>query len=366
MSVDDAPQKEIPTIVIGDGKTLEPEAAESEARPMNKNGAFVRFRTEFRDRFMGELLSTRDTDSFQVQVEEPEEAHEDDNEPVFEVITTIKAKSNNHRSALAGGGDEAVSTMLTKPSYHMNIYSPAIVNALRSVVSYYPSQSLEGDPVVVRWPYPILVHHYDRLARFRDMIKDKAPEEQCRMEKGADVHLTLLLDFLDRTIMPDVREEVKRNERGVHTWEWLWASYQPGATIVDRMRGEEEWFAQVIHSLNGGVFSDPPEPWEIVSWSMIYDGKYIGRKGTKSSIDKFDGESTWESHILSRVDFEGDNVDALPEVVKQRLDSGKKYLNLLSKQCKHFQGESRRFPHNKVSSHIRQKTMQRYSRSRAS
>lgn len=45
----------------------------------------------------------------------------------------------------------------------IRIYSRSIINALQSVVNYYPGQDLVSMPVDIRWPYAILIHHWDEL-----------------------------------------------------------------------------------------------------------------------------------------------------------------------------------------------------------
>ena len=310
------------------------------------NGAWVRYRIEYRDRLMGELLSRKDIDGLQTESGAPGNIVD---EPVFEIITTVRTRAREPGSS--DKSDDALqlaTSLLAKPEYHMNIYSPAVINALQSVVRYYPSQSLAGDPVVVKWPYPVLVHHFDQLASFRDAAKAKNQDDLCHMEKDVAEHLTLLLDFLEESIMTEVREEQERNKRGVYTWEYLWVGYRPGATFAEQMRGEEDWTARVIHSISGGIFRDPPETWKLQSWSMDYDGRFIGRKMHHSTITKFDGESTWELHLLDIDSITKDKVDELPEAVRRKIGYGKSYLQLLQKQCRHMKGESRKFPHNEV------------------
>ena len=75
------------------------------------------------------------------------------------------------------------------------------------MVQYYPSQDLFSNPLVVKWPYPILVHHYDELAAFRDSCAARDPTELCVREADAPEHIDLLLNFLDDNIMTAVRME---------------------------------------------------------------------------------------------------------------------------------------------------------------
>ena len=241
-----------------------------------------------------------------------------------------------------------MTTPLIKPRYCLNIFSRAIANALQSVVKYYPSQSLTADPIVVKWPYPILVHHYDELNAFRDAAAAKNPQEICVMERDADKHLTLLLRFLDEHVMDGVRAEQERNKRGLYTWEYTWLSYKPGVTYMERLRGEDEWKASVHHSIDGGNFGDSPVDWELSQWSMVYNGRFLGREMYTIVNDRRGEELEVERHILDTAGIDDANTGNLPEPFQQRIKYGKQYCELLRKQCKKHKGKSRDFPYNAV------------------
>ncbi|KAK3994205.1 ATPase [Cladorrhinum sp. PSN332] len=314
-----------------------------------KRGAWVRYRTEWRHRTTDELLSRRDTEGFRTE-ENPDQTGV---EPVFELITTYRTRVlENTGPGSQGGPSEApvlVTTMLSKPEYHLNIYSPAIANALHSVVKYYPSQSLSGDPIVIRWPYPILVHHYDELVAFKDAAAKKDPAELCIMEKDAPEHIKLLLAFLDRHVMDDVRAEQERLRKGTYTWEHMWVGYKPGVTTIEKFLGDTEWTVRVVHGVSGGSFeTDGIVPWSITGWFMTYDGNEIGRQFHTLNGLKFDGESSSKVYFIEHSQFDEEKLDGLPEPAKERIKHGEAWFNLLRKQCKQHKGKTKDFPYNEV------------------
>lgn len=338
-------------------------------------GAYVRYRIEYRHRTTGELLSQRETESFQVDENGVVQDHRPI-EPAFEVITTFHTRvidASNVPKGLRRGvpiGQRLATMPLSSPRYHLNIFSPAIINALQSVVQYYPSQSLTGDPVVVPWPYPVLVHHYDELVKFREDVSAKNPEDLCIREKDAKEHLTLLLEFLDEHIMKEVREEQERNKRGVETWELAWVARKPGTAVMEKWTGEKDWRVKVVFDMQGGIFEDPPVAWKMRGWAMVYDGRFLGRYLDWVTIGKFDGESKstflftprkglelsadiWkgseEIYFIQPKEIDDDNLDVLPQAVRDQIALGKKYWELLGKHCRHHKGESRNFPHNEAS-----------------
>src|SRR5688572_1566663 len=215
-----------------------------------KTSAYIRYRTEYRDRNLGDLLFRKDTTG--IQSASDDSSASDD--PVFEVITTIKAKVKDTEASKVSEPQQIASTF-SKPQYHMNIYSSAVINALQSVVEYYPSQSLVGDPIRVDYPYCVLAHHYDELSAFREAAKCKNAVDLCHLEKNVVEHLDLVLEFLDANIMTKVREERERNSRGCYTWEFAWVGFQPGKTVLKQWRGQRaEWTPHVIHSVAEGSF----------------------------------------------------------------------------------------------------------------
>lgn len=53
---------------------------------------------------------------------------------------------------------------------YIEITSPAGLEALRSVVDYYPEYDLQTKRLKIYWPYSILTHVRDALTRYRDLF----------------------------------------------------------------------------------------------------------------------------------------------------------------------------------------------------
>lgn len=299
---------------------------------------WVGYRIEYRNRYTGDLISERTYEKG-----DKENDYETDG-PVFELITSYRVSTHSL--------DQKSSMPITsqaQPAYHLRINSIAIINAIQSVVRYYPSQDLSGDSVIIPKPYPVLVHHYDELQQFRRNCASKSAAELCVREVDAWEHLGLLLQFLDDEVMDSVRDEQERNKRGVSTFDWRWVAYKPGITTVDNT--PKGWEAGVIHSVTGGTFSNPRKEWKIATWKMSYDG--IGL------------ERVWDDPI-TYTSFDGERSDAKPgeetrffdptvensylkdEIALGLIENGKKFWSMLRKQCFHHKGKGARFPHNQV------------------
>lgn len=309
----------------------------------SEKNEFIRYQVEYRHPITNELVSKRTASGLHDQTLENNQQ-----EPIFEVVTTYKARTSRSTGPeTRADQDEPRSMGISSPSYHINIYSPAIINALRSVVKYYPSQDLAGDPIVVTWPYPVLVHHYEELNEFKDECATKDAESLCIREQDAPSHIAHLLAFLDEHVMKDVRAEQERNEKGFDTWEYLWVAYKPGRLLISKSIEDREPSTHAIHSVEGGTFETPRAPWSIQSWSLMFDGTYVGRVYKRNEYPSYDGEETTGLFVeVDRLKEHGTN--DLVEDAKQQYDNGERYWNSLRPQCMFHRGKTEEFPYREV------------------
>ncbi|KAK7427064.1 hypothetical protein QQZ08_006491 [Neonectria magnoliae] len=130
--------------------------------------------------------------------------------------------------------------------------------------------------------------------------------------------------------MADVRAEQERNNNGFYTFTHSWVAYKPGNTMTHQ-RGETDIVAEVVHTVDGGIFSDPISEWHVWVWSLEYEGQWLGRVRRKFTIDKFDGENPTQDDFLVAEydDLEGGEDEEADKIIKTQLEYGKKYWNLL-------------------------------------
>jgi hypothetical protein len=294
-------------------------------------------------------------DYYKIESEDPD--YQDNNSEPFEYVKVYKIPNRAYMEANGVDQDPGKANRLhpsagSTPEHFLRIFSTAIIHALRSIVTYYPSQDLNGDIIEIRRPYPVLVHHYDQLADIRDQRAGQDPATLCRREANAAEHLDSLLQFLDENIMPGVREEIERNKKGLYTFDYFWVPLQPGITSLERGGEKAEWIPSVVHSLTGGTFESPATRWSISQWSMSFDGTYMGRKLTTRSLSKFDGlEALGNSRILFDIDDIEKTMDKYPQVM-EAVKHGEEYWKLLNNQCRSHMGETVTFPHNEASTNV--------------
>lgn len=182
----------------------------------------VRCRYEYEDRHTRDILCRFDAEEF----EQANNVVDETAKPIFDFITKYnivrdpesKLKSPTDNNSSKSKNIPAVPYSL--PEYRIDIHSPSILNAVRSVVKYYPGQDLTGDPVKVKWPYAILAHHYDELSEFRAGCAEMEATALCVRERDANEHVGVLLEFLDKEVMEQVNAEKERNKKGFTMFEW--------------------------------------------------------------------------------------------------------------------------------------------------
>ncbi|EHK97884.1 hypothetical protein M7I_6382 [Glarea lozoyensis 74030] len=110
----------------------------------------------------------------------------------------------------------------TRRKIDMHIHSQAVIHALRSVVRYYPGQSLMGETVVIPAPYMILVHHEKELNEYKERCHPSNLKDPiCPRERDAFHDISLVQEFLEQRIMPKVRLERERNMKGLETFDMI-------------------------------------------------------------------------------------------------------------------------------------------------
>lgn len=320
---------------LGGTSAIEYDDASRKAEPSKPRFSY---RIEYRDRQTNQLLSHRTQD----EKDKPDFSQIDG--PIFEAVTCYKI--------LADANTNLAFRSLSLPTYSLRISSIALINAIHSVVRYYPGQDLSGEYISIPWPYPILVHHYDELQQFRHDCLSKPHEELCVREKDAPEHIRILLEYLDEEVMGEVRKERERNRAGVATYDWRWLALKPGVTMIKKDSDDAGWDSRVIHSVTGGTLTNPPSSWSVRSWNLNYVDGIVRRVwSTDFTFFKFDGER-FDDDFDDTIKFidptESDefrNEEGALELIK----SGEKYAEMLEPKYFQHRGEDTVFSQASVS-----------------
>lgn len=101
---------------------------------------------------------------------------------VLEVVTTVSGRpavGSVDKGQAREPKEDAIppGSILYSRSTRIHIFSPRLINALRPIMDFYPSQDLVGDRVEVPERYRFLVHHRDQLNLYKSRHPAQHDEE---------------------------------------------------------------------------------------------------------------------------------------------------------------------------------------------
>jgi hypothetical protein len=233
----------------------------------------------------------------------------------------------------------------------IEIMSPAVLEALRSVVEYYPGENLVTRSIRVYWPYPMLTHHDEALEQYQKKFEEPNCTKPDCSGQYASEHIGIIREFVHKSTGVSIAEELKRHERGFASFEMLWLLYKPGDDVLwDRFTyGEyEPW---VIRTIDWVVTDGTIQSYSITLWNMNVDSVFIGPCNTTFFISPFSGEREISSLRMFPFNcLKKDNKGRSPEEVKNSLiERGKVFFKLRTKGCWDFRGHTTFFPRHSVS-----------------
>jgi hypothetical protein len=115
----------------------------------------------------------------------------------------------------------------------VQINSAQLLSALKAVVQYYPSESLDFiNQASYDSPYELLYHHREDLEAYKDSKADDITKE----------HIDLLLHFLASEAGDKGKEAEKALASGLVTFENAWMAYKPGDLIFTSSYGQDRLY----------------------------------------------------------------------------------------------------------------------------
>lgn len=309
----------------------------------------IRFHTEFVDQ--GKTLYTlRNEKSVSAFVQGSKTEA-----PVFDVVTEFSCNSTFGKTMEVEGDVNVFYVASLQGRRRIDIRSPALIAALQRVVRYWPGLILTIATVRVKEPFSLLVHHAEELIAYQEECASRDQLETCEKELDASNHLNLLNQYMEENIMPAIRAERQRHERGFVTFEYLWLLFKPGTDVIVKLREQDQASVTahdsgVVKSLSGGPgqYKDGiPIGWEVVTFYLGSDGSSIGRVSETTTIPKFEGEMPVSSLPLVPVKWAGESPDGRPWVDVMS-GFGAKSFQLLTPQCAMHAGRSMEFPYEDV------------------
>lgn len=164
-------------------------------------------------------------------------------------------------------------------SCEMIIRSSYLVEALRSVVKYYPGQELAGETVTIPEPYYILLHHRKELAAYftKDIQGDPQRVNDIGTERKSEIegpdslgqgHFKVLQAYLDARWKKKIEREETRHALTppTATFEMLWMLFKPGTRVFAK-DPHDETAGYIVRSL-----TNKDDKLYVNLWYLEFDG----------------------------------------------------------------------------------------------
>jgi len=306
-------------------------------------------------RYRFEYISTlsRQTASFEGKDDQPDILEEP---PVLEYVEVRKTDEFTD-SAPLGRDAKAVLHSKIKGHAYIRILSPAVCEALRCVVDYFPKVDLSGTVIKIYEPFEIFVFFERELTEYRNRLESCAAEAvptSCA-NRFAYKHMGIAQDFVKERVQEAVNAERERHARGYVTFDMLWLLFKPGCDVYFDLEGVGEHNPHVVMGLDFELTNGTTNSYEVRCWNMNADSVRVGPAVFGCIIERFSGEKEITSLDVYPCEYlrfkkgldEGD-LKAIKEYFTKR---GRLWYGLRRKnRCYSFDGVSTTFPRRSVSS----------------
>ncbi|KIW07003.1 uncharacterized protein PV09_01898 [Verruconis gallopava] len=202
----------------------------------------------------------------------------------------------------------------------LQINSPQLLNALKDVVEYYPSESLDfTNQVSYDSPYELLYHHRSQLESYKENQNDEMTSE----------HIDLLLHFLASEAGDKGKDAEKALASGLVTFENAWMAYKPGELIFTSSYGQDRLY--ILNQTGYHKDNCRGRYFQLSCNFSSCDGENVGTAQTNLVIwekDDFVGKTASKITSLSAIPLKYLDEDQ-QELIKAKLtERGKRYLEI--------------------------------------
>lgn len=295
------------------------------------------YKVQYKD-FSGEIKGTKLLDA---PYKLKKTSYGDEGTPILEVLYSVtvwfpkiykKGKADEKATLEPKSSDEKENfDERSMEEKELIIHSEHIIKALRSLVDYYPGQSLLGDTISIKEPFSILIHFREEIQEYKESCDDAE----------AYHHISVLQKYLEDNLGDKILEEDQRYTRTtpVATFEMLWMLFKPGMDVYTQIDEQRGGF--VVQSCNPFVDNlkyGQIAPLKVKMFYLDFDGRMVGRRSHEVIITPFDGEREITSLKVFPAKFIDSNPDISPR--KKLEDRGEKFYSMLMGKQMDYKGFS--------------------------
>lgn len=307
----------------------------------------IKYRTEYLN-FTGQVVASEDKKDENTALGEPS---------VMEYVELRLTKE-------AAVSSDVTADATEKKEYHeysrghsyITILSPAVCEALRCVVDYYPSVDLSGNTIKIFEPFEIFIFFERELTEYRNRLANDTSDKELEncANRYAHKHIGIVQEFVRNRIQNDVDAERERHSRGYVTFDMLWLLYRPGSDVYYDLWEVGEHEPYTVKSVSYSLINGATDQYQITYWNIDGTKDWVGPCETTSTIQRFAGEKeivSLNGYPCEYISFSKDVGEGDADKVKEYFTNrGKKWYNLRrGKKCYAFDGFTISFPRRRVS-----------------
>jgi hypothetical protein len=212
----------------------------------------------------------------------------------------------------------------------VQINSVQLLQALKDVVNYYPSESLDfSSQASFDSPFALLHHHREELSAYKEKSKDETTRE----------HIDLLLFFLISEAGDKGKEAEKLIASGLSNFENVWMVYKPGDLLFASSYDQD----RIYKLQQTGYHEDSCRGhyFEISCGYTSCDGAHAGTATVNLKIfekEEFVGKTPTKIAGLSLTPLKFFEDEAQGDLKKKLTVRGEKYLEFKGVQTSEYNG----------------------------
>ena len=231
--------------------------------------------------------------------------------------------------------------------------SPAVLEALRCVVDYAPGHDLAAKNLKLYWPYSILVHYDDAIAKYQERYKSHNCTGVACPGKHAYRHIAIVRNFIHESLGTAIEDERKRHARGVATFNMLWLLFPPGIDLLYDRNEVGEYEPYVMGTLDCVVINGAVHSYDIGMWNLCSDIFRIGPSIVHEPITSLAGEVKITSLVAYPFEYRtGGKIWGEKENARRYFEKrGSTFFQLRRQGCWDFRGYTSSFPRRLVLFH---------------
>lgn len=236
----------------------------------------IKHRTEYQDDDRGVLVADIEEDKSKQVIDEEKDL-------ILEIVDVRMT------SEVPKGQSYPPPYDLQKGHSYIVIHSPAVLEALRCIVDYFPAHDLSGNTLKILEPYEILVFFEKELSQYRQRLLDEPPNTSC-LNNWAYEHITIVQEFVREQLQEKIDAETERHAQGYVTFDMLWLLYKPGddvyTDLVD-VGGHTPW---VVKTVDFSIRNGSSDYYRVNVWNICGNSTWVGPRWRSVQTERFAGE----------------------------------------------------------------------------